>query len=180
MATPIEPARASASADRTPIAGLPLSDLAPPAKPVIEVGSSGPVSRLNGRPTKRPCVRHSLRIGGHKVFIQVDFWPGTRRVFGFFVDLHKEGAPLRSTAAIVAESNNRALQQGASLESVCEALRTAGFEPNGLVTGHETITHATSLFDLVAQVLEDEDEELRAKVAQRRAEREQAEKARFG
>jgi len=120
---------------------------------------------LSGRqPTRRRNATHSLRIGGHKVFVTVDFdgEDPDARVCRFYVDLHREGAPLRGAAAIVAESSNRALRDGASLTSVCEALRHAGFIPDGLVEGHPTIKFATSIFDLVAQVIEDEDPVLRA------------------
>lgn len=122
-------------------------------------------------PTKRPLVTHSLKIAGHRLHISVGHRSdGTVREF--FVDLaHKEGAPLLGVCHIVAASNSLALQHGAPLRSVCSALRAARFEPAGTVEGHPTITSASSLFDLAAQVLEDEDAELRAKLAQERAEK---------
>ena len=114
-------------------------------------------------PSRRPLVIHALRIGeAHKVHISVGLREdGTVREF--FVDIeHKEGAPLRAIGIIVATSNSLAQQHGAPLRSVCAALRAAYFEPAGMVTGHTTITHTDSLFDLVAQVLEDEDAAIRA------------------
>lgn len=124
-------------------------------------------------PWKRPNTTLSMTIigsqGKHRLHISVGHRPdGTVREF--FVDVeHREGAPLRAVAHVVAASNSLALQYGAPLRSVCSALRVALFEPAGDVKGHPTITHAHSLCDLVAQVLEDEDVVLRAELAQERA-----------
>lgn len=172
------------AADATPLCPVPI-ELAGPEPSVREVSPSlaaddpclrgrAPSALARGqrdRPRKkRPSVRHELRMAGHVVFISVGHRPdGT--VQEFFVDLeHKEGAPLRGAGHIVAASNSLALQHGAPLRSVCSALRAARFEPAGDVEGHDTITSAASLFDLVAQVLEAEDAVLREKLARERAE----------
>jgi hypothetical protein len=148
-------------ADKTPL-------WTPPIEATPQRADETPLPISGPRPTRRRNATHSLRIGGHKIFVTVDFDAPSGRVCRFYVDLHKEGAPLRGAAAIVAEGNNRALDGGGSLESVCEALRHAGFEPSGMVEGHPTIKWATSIFDLVAQVIEDEDPVLRAEVAERK------------
>lgn len=162
-------------ADVTPL--VPIHLLRDP-EPSVEVPPSlaadDPTYLARGmrepRPTKRRSVTHGLDLAGHSVHIGLSKRPdGT--VFEFFVDLHKEGAPLRGAAHVVAASNSASLQRGTSLRVVCNSLRSSFFEPAGTVTGHERITHADSLFDLVAQVLEDEDAVLREELARERAEK---------
>lgn len=126
-------------------------------------------------PARRETFTHALRItgpgGAHKLHITVGHRPdGTVREFRVDV-AHVVGAPFRALGIIVAAQGSLALQHGASLREVCDALRAAYFEPSGVVSGHPTITHADSLFDLVAQVLEDEDAVLREELARKRAER---------
>lgn len=107
------------------------------------------------RPRRRDLVTHALRLAGHSVHVSVGFRPdGT--ILEFFVDLHKEGAPMRGAAHIVATMGSRMLQHGVPVAAVCGSMRSTFFEPAGEVTGHERIVAARSLFDLVAQVLEHE------------------------
>lgn len=179
------------AADATPLCPVPI-ELVGPEPSVREVPPSlaaddpgmlarsahNPALARGARerpPSKRRTATHSLTmigaLGVHGLHITVGKRPdGTVREF--FVDVeHKEGAPLRAIAHVVATSNSLALQHGAPLRSVCSALRVALFEPAGAVKGHSTITSATSLCDLVAQVLEDEDAVLRAELARERAEK---------
>lgn len=161
------------TAEQTPLVPIHVFRDPEPSAPGVPqslaADDPGLLARALGRgdrehpPGRRPLVTHALRIGeAHKVHISVGLRDdGTVREF--FVDLaHKEGAPLRAIGHIVATSNSLALQHGASLRSVCAALRAAYFDPAGKVHGHDTITVAYSLFDLVAQVLEAEDAVLRA------------------
>lgn len=106
-------------------------------------------------PNKRDHAKQQLKIDGHSVYIGMDIHGGS--IVEFTIELHKEGAPLRGAAHVIAKQGSFLLQYGAPLSVVCDALRSMFFEPAGEVTGHETITHARSLFDLVAQVLEYED-----------------------
>lgn len=106
------------------------------------------------RPKRRPCVNYGLKLAGHSVHIGVGF-RSAGTVLEFFVDLHKEGAPLRAAAHVVATIGSMALQRGMSLGDLCSGLRSMYAEPAGEVEGHDRITSALSLFDLVAKVLED-------------------------
>lgn len=118
--------------------------------------SSGGLARgqREHRPKRRPCVNYALKLAGHSVHIGVGFRPdGT--VLEFFVDLHKEGAPLRAAAHVVATIGSMAIQRGMSLGDLCSGLRSMYAEPAGEVEGHDRVTSALSLFDLVAKVLED-------------------------
>lgn len=170
-------------ADKTPLCPIAIDMRAPePSVRGEPLPSHLPRGVAEKRPSKRPLITHELSVGGHKVFVQVGLRPD-RTVLEFFLDMHKEGAPFRGAAHIIAAGHSKALQCGVPLSVVCNELRVTFFEPKGLVEGHENITHAESLFDLVASVLELEDARERPRaLARMRAKREQAEneKARFG
>ena len=70
-----------------------------------------------------------------------------------WVDVHKEGAILRGLLSTLGRLASLALQHGASAAEVAHSLRHEAGSP-GDVVGHETIRDATSLPDLVAQVIE--------------------------
>lgn len=159
-----------------------ITPLCPPAtllrEPEPSVRGASPPSMLargeaEKRPGRRPLVTHAVRVGGHKIHIGVGFRPdGT--VMEFFLDLHKDGSFTRGAAHVIATGQSKALQRGVPLAAVCDTLRSTFFEPAGKVEGHEPdegqgppITHAESLFDLVAQVLEREDAVLRIEVLKR-------------
>jgi ribonucleoside-diphosphate reductase alpha chain len=108
------------------------------------------------RPGRRKSATHELMLAGHKTFITV----GKRRdgsVMEVKIELHKEGAPFRGAADVIARLVSHALQHGVPIETVFDGLRASYFDPAGEVTGHPRITHADSLFDLVARVIEDEE-----------------------
>lgn len=156
------------SATSTPICP-PHIDVRAPAPSVP--GRAPPSMLARGvaekRPWRRPLVTHELTVGGHKIFVGVGLRPdGT--VLEFFVDMHKEGAPFRGAAHVIATSQSKALQRGVPLSVVCDTLRSTFFEPAGVVKGHEEITRAESLFDLVASVLELEDAHERVEVFKRK------------
>lgn len=103
-------------------------------------------------PPKRPLVHHQLGIGGHSVHLSIglrgDGAPGE-----VFLDVHKEGAPLRALLTSLARVTSLALQRGATVAEVANSLRGEDGGPAGDVEGHDAVTAATSIPDLVAQVL---------------------------
>jgi hypothetical protein len=104
-------------------------------------------------PARRESTRHTLKIGGHTVHITVSFYAGTNEPGEVFVDMQKEGTALRVFAHAFAIVLSIGLQHGVPVATVVHALRGLAGEPCGTVEGHATITEATSIVDLVAQVL---------------------------
>jgi len=63
--------------------------------------------------------------------------------------MHKEGAAYRSLMNCFAIAISLGLQHGVPLEEFVDAFVFTRFEPNGIVTGNERITMATSTIDYI-------------------------------
>ncbi len=106
-------------------------------------------------PQKRRNRTSEARIGhegGHKIHLTVDI-DEAERPCAIWVEMHKEGAPFRSTLDTVAALASRLLQCGQSLREVAGEMLGIRFEPSGPVVGHDAITECTSLVDLLGQML---------------------------
>ena len=66
-----------------------------------------------------------------------------------FIDMHKEGAAYRSLMNCFAIAISLGLQHGVPLEEFVDAFVFTRFEPNGIVTGNDRITMATSTIDYI-------------------------------
>src|SRR5260370_2823258 len=91
-------------------------------------------------------------VGGHKVYLR----PGEYddgRLGEIFIDMHKEGAALRSISNNFAIAISLGLQYGVPLEEYVDAFTFTRFEPNGPVQGNDSIKYATSIIDYVFREL---------------------------
>ncbi|MGI8477916.1 MAG: vitamin B12-dependent ribonucleotide reductase, partial [Thermomicrobiales bacterium] len=70
-----------------------------------------------------------------------------------FIDLHKEGATMRSLMNCFAIAVSKGLQYGVPLEEFVDTFTFVRFEPQGMVTGHPNIKMATSTIDFVFRTL---------------------------
>jgi ribonucleoside-diphosphate reductase alpha chain len=70
-----------------------------------------------------------------------------------WIDVHKEGAPLRGFAHALARLASLALQDGTPLATVVHALCGTDGGPSGFVEDCDGIKWAASIPDLVGQVL---------------------------
>ena len=70
----------------------------------------------------------------------------------FFVEMHKEGATLRSLINCVAKAVNIGLQHNVPMEKYVDELTFMRFEPAGM-TDHPNIKTSTSIIDFVMRVL---------------------------
>jgi ribonucleoside-diphosphate reductase alpha chain len=75
------------------------------------------------------------------------------RLGEIFIDMHKEGAALRSFINNFAIAVSRGLQYGVPLEEYVDAFTFTRFEPAGPVQGNDSIKYATSILDYVFREL---------------------------
>lgn len=102
-------------------------------------------------PKKRLGFTQEARVGGHKIYLRtgehVDGALGE-----IFIDMHKEGAALRSIMNCFAIAVSLGLQYGVPLDEYVDCFTFTRFEPQGMVD-HPNIKMATSVIDFVFRVL---------------------------
>jgi ribonucleoside-diphosphate reductase alpha chain len=103
-------------------------------------------------PNRRKSYTQKATVGGHKVYLHTGEYEDGR-LGEIFIDMHKEGASLRSLMNNFAIAISLGLQYGVPLEEYVEAFTFTRFEPAGLVTGNETIKNATSVLDYIFREL---------------------------
>jgi ribonucleoside-diphosphate reductase alpha chain len=103
-------------------------------------------------PSKRHGLTQEAKVGGNKIFLRTgEYQDGT--LGEIFVDMHKEGAALRSVMNCFAMLVSIALQYGVPLEVLVEQFVFTRFEPQGPVQGHDRVKFATSVIDYVFRAL---------------------------
>jgi ribonucleoside-diphosphate reductase alpha chain len=91
-------------------------------------------------------------VGGHKVYLRTGEYDDGR-LGEIFIDMHKEGAALRSFINNFAIAVSLGLQYGVPLEEYVDAFTFTRFEPAGPVQGNDSIKYATSILDYVFREL---------------------------
>ena len=108
--------------------------------------------RRHRLPKRRTGFTQEATIGGHKVYLRTgEYEDGS--LGEIFIDMHKEGATLRSLLNTVAISISLGLQHGVPLEEYVDAFTWTRFLPAGPVVGHEHVKTATSIIDYIFKVL---------------------------
>ncbi len=103
-------------------------------------------------PKKRKGFTQEARVGGQKIYMRTgEHEDGT--LGEIFIDMHKEGAALRSLMNCFAISVSLGLQHGVPLDEFVNAFTFTRFEPQGRVLDHPNIKFATSVVDYVFRVL---------------------------
>ncbi|MBX3548775.1 MAG: vitamin B12-dependent ribonucleotide reductase [Xanthobacteraceae bacterium] len=113
------------------------------------------VERIREReklPSRRKGYTQKAVVGGHKVYLRTGEYDDGR-LGEIFVDMHKEGATLRSLLNNFAIAISLGLQYGVPLDEYVDAFTFTRFEPAGMVTGNDTIKMATSILDYVFREL---------------------------
>jgi ribonucleoside-diphosphate reductase alpha chain len=105
-------------------------------------------------PTRNRCVRQKGTLCGQNVYVDHGRLYPDGRPGEVFVDLHREGALVRSLMNCFATSVSLALQYGAPLAEIVKAFKGKTFEPNGPVVGNDCVTECTSLVDYVMREME--------------------------
>ncbi|HZR07705.1 MAG TPA: vitamin B12-dependent ribonucleotide reductase [Myxococcales bacterium] len=99
-------------------------------------------------PSKRYGITQEAKVGGNKIFLRTgEYDDGS--LGEIFIDMHKEGAALRSVMNCFAMLVSIALQYGVPLEVLVEQFVFTRFEPQGPVQGHDRVKFATSVIDYV-------------------------------
>ena len=103
-------------------------------------------------PDRRKSYIQKAVVGGHKVYLHTGEYEDGR-LGEIFLDMHKEGAALRSLLNNFAIAVSLGLQYGVPLEEYVDAFTFTRFEPSGPVQGNDSIKYATSILDYVFREL---------------------------
>jgi ribonucleoside-diphosphate reductase alpha chain len=103
-------------------------------------------------PSRRKGYTQKAVVGGHKIYLRTGEYDDGR-IGEIFVDMHKEGAALRSLLNNFAIAVSLGLQYGVPLEEYVDAFTFTRFEPQGPVQGNDSIKFATSILDYVFREL---------------------------
>jgi ribonucleoside-diphosphate reductase alpha chain len=103
-------------------------------------------------PGKRGGFTQKASVGGQTIFVRTgEYEDGT--LGEIFVDLHKEGATLRSLMNCFSIAVSLGLQYGVPLDEYVDKFTFTRFEPAGMVAGHDNIKNATSIIDYMFRML---------------------------
>jgi ribonucleoside-diphosphate reductase alpha chain len=103
-------------------------------------------------PDRRKGYTQKAVVGGHKVYLRTGEYDDGR-LGEIFIDMHKEGAALRSIINNFAIAVSLGLQYGVPLDEYVDAFTFTRFEPQGPVQGNDSIKYATSILDYVFREL---------------------------
>jgi len=103
-------------------------------------------------PKKRLGFTQEAKIGGQKVYVRTgDYDDGD--LGEVFIDMHKEGATMRSMTNCFAIAISLGLQHGVPLSEYVDAFVYSNFAPNGIVQDHPNIKFASSVIDYIMRLL---------------------------
>ena len=140
MKTPAEPITETTQATRSG------------ASPDKTAGERIVVRERERMPDRRKGYTQKAVVGGHKVYLRTGEYDDGR-LGEIFIDMHKEGAALRSIINNFAIAVSLGLQYGVPLEEYVDAFTFTRFEPSGPVQGNDSIKYATSILDYVFREL---------------------------
>src|SRR3974390_2618055 len=103
-------------------------------------------------PDRRKGYTQKAVVGGHKVYLRTGEYDDGR-LGEIFIDMHKEGAALRSFINNFAIAVSLGLQYGVPLDEYVDAFTFTRFEPAGPVQGNDSIKYATSILDYLFREL---------------------------
>ena len=103
-------------------------------------------------PDRRKGYTQKAVVGGHKVYLRTGEYDDGR-LGEIFIDMHKEGAALRSFINNFAIAVSLGLQYGVPLDEYVDAFTFTRFEPAGPVQGNDSIKYATSILDYIFREL---------------------------
>ncbi len=116
-------------------------------------GTTGPKPLQRYRlPKKRTGFTQEAQVGGQKVYLRTGEY-ADNSLGEIFLDMHKEGAALRSMMNCFAIAISLGLQYGVPLKEYVDCFTFTKFEPQGVVDGHPNIKWSTSVIDYIFRVL---------------------------
>jgi ribonucleoside-diphosphate reductase alpha chain len=99
-------------------------------------------------PDLRTGYTQKAVIEGHKIYLRTGEYPDGK-LGEIFIDMHKEGAAMRSLMHNFAISISLGLQHGVPIEEYVDAFTFTRFEPMGSVAGDAHVKYATSILDYI-------------------------------
>ncbi len=103
-------------------------------------------------PDRRTGYTQKAKIGGQSVYIRTGEYDNGQ-LGEIFIDMHREGATVRSLLNVFAISISLGLQHGVPLEEFVDAFVFTRFDPSGPVTGNSRIKFSTSVIDYIFREL---------------------------
>jgi ribonucleoside-diphosphate reductase alpha chain len=103
-------------------------------------------------PNRRAGYTQKAKIAGQSVFLRTgEYEDGT--LGEIFIDMHKEGAGIRSLLNCFAIAVSVGLQYGVPLEEYVDSFVFTKFEPAGMVQGNDHIKMSSSIIDYIFREL---------------------------
>ncbi|MCE1190454.1 MAG: vitamin B12-dependent ribonucleotide reductase [Ignavibacteria bacterium] len=103
-------------------------------------------------PDRRTGYTQKSKINGQSVYIRTGEYE-SGQLGEIFIDMHREGATVRSLLNCFAIAISLGLQHGVPLEEFIDAFVFTRFEPSGMVTGNARIKMTTSIIDYIFREL---------------------------
>jgi ribonucleoside-diphosphate reductase alpha chain len=123
-----------------------------PVEQIVARAVADRVSRRRRLPNRRTGYIQKATVGSHKVYLHTgEYADGT--LGEIFVDVHREGAALRSLMNCFAIAVSLGLQHGVPLDEFVDAFVFTRFDPSGPVEGNENIKFSTSIIDYIFREL---------------------------
>ncbi len=110
------------------------------------------IAKRRRLPDRRTGYTQKAKIGGQTVYIRTGEYDNGQ-LGEIFLDMHREGAAVRSLLNNFAIAISLGLQHGVPLEEFTDAFVFTRFEPSGMVTGNNRIKMATSIIDYIFREL---------------------------
>ena len=110
------------------------------------------IAKRRRLPDRRTGYTQKAKIGGQTVYIRTGEYDNGQ-LGEIFLDMHREGAAVRSLLNNFAIAISLGLQHGVPLEEYIDAFVFTRFEPSGMVTGNTRIKMATSIIDYIFREL---------------------------
>ena len=142
---------AEVSDEEAPIAAAPQSDKSEQVR-IAEKIVHRYISQRRKLPNRRGGYTQKAQVGNHKVYVRTgEYEDGS--LGEIFIDMHREGAAMRSLLNCFAIATSIGLQYGVPLEEYVDAFTFTRFDPSGMVTGHDHIKMSTSVIDYIFREL---------------------------
>lgn len=110
------------------------------------------IAKRRRLPDRRKGYTQKAKINGQSLYIRTGEYENGQ-LGEIFIDMHREGATVRSLLNSFAISISLGLQHGVPLEEFVDAFVFTRFEPSGVVTGNQRIKFSTSVIDYIFREL---------------------------
>lgn len=110
------------------------------------------IAKRRRLPDRRKGYTQKAKINGQSLYIRTGEYDNGQ-IGEIFIDMHREGATVRSLLNSFAIAISLGLQHGVPLEEFVDAFVFTRFEPSGVVTGNQRIKFSTSVIDYIFREL---------------------------